>query len=299
MGKLHIAAKKGDLEAVKKLLEPRRGILRILGRKRNVDAVVDERTPLILAAEHGHVEVVTLLLDSGADPNITTPLGSALHMAAFRGETDLVKLLVDHGADVSLTIGTGETPLHTAGTFAWLEVAEFLLASGADVNAPDSNGQTPLHCAANSCMPERAPHLVVAAMARHGGDLNAKDNRGKTPLQLARTREIAAVLVIGVSTPATDSTKLAELILVLGDRERGIERMTAISELAAMGESAVPALINCLYDSRPRARSDAALALGMMGSVASAAVPALTKLKHDGNPAVEIAAGQALSQIQG
>jgi hypothetical protein len=58
---------------------------------------------LALAAQHGHAEIVRLLLDAGEDPNRYNPLGchshsTPLHQAALAGHEDVVRLLVARGA---------------------------------------------------------------------------------------------------------------------------------------------------------------------------------------------------------
>ena len=66
---------------------------------------------LALAAQHGHVEIVRLLLDAGEDPNRYNPDGNhshstPLHQAALAGHDGVVRLLVGRGAklDVKDTI---------------------------------------------------------------------------------------------------------------------------------------------------------------------------------------------------
>ena len=57
-------------------------------------------TPLTAAASSGHKEVVLLLLDRGADPNVATKAGlTPLKQAVRNGYRDVVKLLEDKGAD--------------------------------------------------------------------------------------------------------------------------------------------------------------------------------------------------------
>jgi len=73
----------------------------------------DGQTPLTAAARHGHVEVVCLLLKSGADPNLR-----------------------DFGPDYP-----HETPLSTAAMTGQLEVCRELLAAGADPNLPTNPKQ--------------------------------------------------------------------------------------------------------------------------------------------------------------
>jgi Ankyrin repeats (3 copies) len=72
---------------------------------------------LALAAQHGHAEIVRLLLDSGEDPDRYNPEGNhahstPLHQAALAGHEAVVRLLVERGArlDMKDTVYQG-TPL--------------------------------------------------------------------------------------------------------------------------------------------------------------------------------------------
>lgn len=54
----------------------------------------------MLAAYHGHLELVTLLLESGADPNrLNDRLQSPLAGTIFKNETVISSLLLEKGAD--------------------------------------------------------------------------------------------------------------------------------------------------------------------------------------------------------
>ncbi|HZU73711.1 MAG TPA: sigma-70 family RNA polymerase sigma factor [Acidimicrobiales bacterium] len=67
-------------------------------------------TPLWAATVNGHTEVVARLLAAGADPNRQAGPGlTGLHVAARRGRHDLAELLLAHGADPELADGTGRT----------------------------------------------------------------------------------------------------------------------------------------------------------------------------------------------
>jgi ankyrin repeat protein len=64
--------------------------------------------PLYKAAQGGHLDIVNLLLQHGADPNLGTgyDLGFPLVIAASKGHLDIVKTLLVHGANPDLTRDT-------------------------------------------------------------------------------------------------------------------------------------------------------------------------------------------------
>ena len=60
------------------------------------------RSPLFLAAKRGHIELVRILLQHGADPNLPEHCagsGRALFAASARNDIEMMKLLIDHGAN--------------------------------------------------------------------------------------------------------------------------------------------------------------------------------------------------------
>jgi ankyrin repeat protein len=94
-GVLHIMAKRGDVAAVKWLLDQ--------GADPNArwahwDAVV---TPLHLAAAHGHANIVRMLLAAGTDPSIRDSKhdSDALGWADFFQQPEIVQILKDHAAN--------------------------------------------------------------------------------------------------------------------------------------------------------------------------------------------------------
>lgn len=61
----------------------------------------DGNSLLMLAAYHGHAEVVRLLLRHGADPDRLNARGqSTIAGAMFKGEDEVVRALIEGGADL-------------------------------------------------------------------------------------------------------------------------------------------------------------------------------------------------------
>ena len=71
-----------------------------------------------------------------------------LHIASRLGNTDIVTLLVQHGAEVDTATKDQYTPLHIAAKEGQDEVAAVLLEQGASPTAQTKRGFTPLHLAA-------------------------------------------------------------------------------------------------------------------------------------------------------
>lgn len=98
------AAFTGDIAAMKQGLAD--------GADPNTKDLQSGNTLLATAALMGHTEIVTLLLEHGADVNARSrDDGTALHAAAFLGRTETVKLLLKKGADTTLRNNMGGTAI--------------------------------------------------------------------------------------------------------------------------------------------------------------------------------------------
>ena len=75
------------------------------------------RPLLYIAARNGHYKVCELLLEYGADANITDENGSTpLHAASYHGHDDIINLLISYGADINIKNKIGDTPSDESAT---------------------------------------------------------------------------------------------------------------------------------------------------------------------------------------
>lgn len=91
---LSVAAAVGDQERALHLLKKDASLARRLDSARG--------SPLALAAAEGHLHIVRLLLEHGADPNTpeaAAPSGAALFSACCGNHVQVAQLLLEHGAD--------------------------------------------------------------------------------------------------------------------------------------------------------------------------------------------------------
>ncbi len=71
--------------------------------------------PIQSAAAAGHVKIVMLLLNKGADPNVREQGGyTPLHAAAQNGDTQMIRALLFNGADLTIQAKDGKRPIDIA-----------------------------------------------------------------------------------------------------------------------------------------------------------------------------------------
>lgn len=110
-----------------------------------------------------NVKVSRLLLLAQADPNARTNClnrAPLLVLSAYEGFTDMVTSLVEFGADVNVSSDVGRTALSMACQRGHFEIAKYLLSHGARIDHVDSEGLSALAYAASSGHLDLVMHLV-------------------------------------------------------------------------------------------------------------------------------------------
>jgi ankyrin repeat protein len=106
--------------------------------------MTDKDRKLQDAVRNNQPYVVRDLLEAGADPDTEEAFGPVLFIALLRGYTAVAKLLIEAGADVNVTDQKGWTPLHWAARIGDKELFQSVVAADADLLAGDRDGNTPL-----------------------------------------------------------------------------------------------------------------------------------------------------------
>ena len=171
---IHEAARKGAVERVRQLLASQPELLNFKNQY--------GRTPLLEAMFARQKQVVTFLIQQGADVNVPDREGAtSLLAAALFGELDLFKLLLARGAPANPSGNIlAFSPLHLAARGGHREIAELLLTAGAPLEAKDLEGRTPLATAASE-----GRSGIIELLLSKGASREAADPRGSTPLLLA------------------------------------------------------------------------------------------------------------------
>jgi ankyrin repeat protein len=128
------AATDGDEATVRALLAKGVGV----DIRDNLNFPLWDQTPLMYAAQKGHLQVVKGLLKAGADVSATdwsfatedTRANQPLHYAASGGNVAIADELVSAGADINALNSFGEGPLTVAIRNNQVSMVEALVARG-------------------------------------------------------------------------------------------------------------------------------------------------------------------------
>ncbi len=211
-------------------------------------------TALSEAAGGVNPEIVHLLLNRGALPNLRNGDGSTAIMAVanahyygapadiqpgLQKQKQVMQLLLDKGADINAKSRNGDTALASSVNDGFigamdLTVPRFLLEHGADANAKSSSGETLLQWSAESANKTIVP--FISLLLDHGASVNVKDSYGWTPLMRASELGDSATIKIlldhgadpnlrcsGSTTPLILAVYRGQLMIVKLELDKGAD----------------------------------------------------------------------------
>jgi ankyrin repeat protein len=150
-----------------------------------------EMTASLYAAKNGEREILTMLLDAGADLQIIhrPTEETLLSFAAKYKYVDVVAMLIDRGLSVEHTNIRHETPLWNALKIEYYPLCDLLLKHGANINVERPGGDTAL---LSACFTGK--QALIEYIILHGGDVTHSNQAGETALMIAaRHNHVLAV----------------------------------------------------------------------------------------------------------
>ena len=162
-------------------------------------SVEDEKlmccTSLFQSIPRTHLKCTRLLIDKNG-VNQLVEEHSPLWLAAVYTKVDSIRCLLEMKANVNQADSKGKTPLWVACRGRDIDCVRILLDANANVNHRDNEGRTVLMSAVSLIHP--IPK-IVKLLLKHNSNVSQADNKGRTPFQVAlkmKNFKIALILEI-------------------------------------------------------------------------------------------------------
>ena len=166
----------GDVESIEKLVDNQVNV-----NVKNENGM----TPLMIATQNSHVQLVEVLIQAGADVNTFNSVtgDTSLIYASDSGQSSCMQKLLEYNAKVNIHGKNGDTALICAARNGHDKCLQVLIDTGANLNIQNNNGNTALIAAIHRFQSECVVWLIKA-----GTDVNLLDNQGGAAIVLAARR---------------------------------------------------------------------------------------------------------------
>lgn len=211
-------------------------IAKLLEKGEKVDATTNDNfTALHIAVEAVRPNVVETLLGYGAQVHVKggKDKETPLHIAArVQGGEKCASMLLKSGAEPNITMENGESPLHVAARCGRLKIVELLLRDGSNPQQKAKDGDTALHFACRY-----GHYRVVKALLEHvknkkGGAnectlyINMVTAKGESALHYAARLNAARVKVVDAELGMTREEVGTNIVKLLLDGGASVSRLT-------------------------------------------------------------------------
>ena len=169
------------------------GILQIIAPLHNFATAANGRIKTMNRTSFKMVQIMAPLLEG--NPNAPDQWGQTpMHYAANFGYVNLARLLVTLGDNPNAEDQSRVTPIYLAARDGNIEIVKMLAPLSDNPNTPDEYGRTPIHFAATNGNAE-----IIKILAPLSDKPNAPNVVGNTPIDLAITNGHIGVVRILVS----------------------------------------------------------------------------------------------------
>ena len=151
---------------------------------------------MVRASIGGHDSIVKFLLEKSSDPKKASNIKdeneiSPLYYAAANGHVNVMRVLLDAGANMSYRHTKGWTALIEASKKSHFDAVKLLLERGADVNQESGDRQTSLIAAS-----KKGHGDIVRLLLKYGAEKTHKDNDNRNALLWAIHRNHEGVIQV-------------------------------------------------------------------------------------------------------
>lgn len=217
---IFVAARKGNVDVVKYLINDCNADIEQRGRYESTDdQSVHQVSPLWVAAVAGRLDMVKLLVQSGADINSTSNTGSTpLRSACFLCTEDqqsssqhfeIVKYLVENNANISRPNQNGGTCL--INSVQSVQLIKYLLDNGASIDSCDMQSKSALHYAIQEGRLE-----ATKLFLKSGANPYLRTNFDDDALQICCLKAFTEIFEYLISNVSYSKERIAEAHELIG-----------------------------------------------------------------------------------
>lgn len=158
----------------------------------------NKNTLIALSLEKNKLDIAKYIINKNNDFNIIDyNFISPLYQAILKEDLEIIELLLEKNANPNL-INKNKSVLHIACSVQNLLIVKLLIKYAVNVNIQDNDGRIPLF---NAIEATKANKDIIKYLIQNGADIYKKDNKGISPLSFAESSKKSMIKVLLESIP--------------------------------------------------------------------------------------------------